>query len=236
LSFLATEQKQIEGEIFSLGNEQGLSLKMDDLKDGKVLLDREVSVLRASCIAMIADLKNARETELERDQRLAIHRRYEVIVTRILLGLFVAASAIGGTYFGWSLRAQYSKQDRDYIDQKLRAQVDNQRRMSEQLNALHRSNRKIAFWTEKTTQQIDAEISDVQSRLKKEVADIREETARKIAMVESEYARSGRDGDVELDRRKQSLIKLRDRQIDEAQDRARQAIRDLQEQKENIQR
>ena len=236
LAFMATEEKQIEGEIFTLGKEQGLSLKIEDLKEGKALMSREASVVRATCMAMITDLKTAREEALLAERRRVTTRFRELWITRSLLGILVAIGSIGGAWFGFSTQTKYAMESRAHLDQKMRILAENQQRMSDELNILHRSNRKIAFWTEKNSSQVDQEMEETRISLKKQMADIREETARKVAMVESEYARSGRDGGVDLDRRKQGLFKLQENQLLEAQERARKHLDALEEQKNNIQR
>jgi len=234
-AFLATEEKQIEGEIFSLGNEQGLKLKMEDLKEGRGVMDREVSVFKTSCIALVSDMKTEREEQLVIRARESRRRQLERWLLPTLTGLFVAFGSIGGVWVGDRMRVKRSTEDREFIDRKLQVQAANQRQISEELSALHRSNRKIAFWTEKTADQIDQEMSDARAKLGKEIADIREDSARKVGLIESEYARSGRDGGVDLERRKQALSQLRDRQIQDAQDRVARRLNDLSEQKEHIQ-
>lgn len=233
--FLAGEQKQIEGEIITLTNEQGLNLKPEDLKEGKGLMEREASGLRGSCLTLIADLKTVREDDLRREELQETSRHREMLQTRMLLGILVISGTLGGVWLGYTTRAKYSTQDRDYIDKKLNILAEGHHQIYEALNDIHRSNRKIAFWTERTSPQIDQEIEDSKSNFKKQVMDIREETARKIANLESEYARSGRDGDDELERQKQNLITLRDEQIKEVEERTRAHLQNLEEQRSNLQ-
>ena len=168
------------------------------------------------------------------DTALAVSRRREMWQTRILIGVLVAAGTIGGAWFGYTTRAKYSLQDREYIDRKLNVLDEGHHQIFGALNDLHRSNRKIAYWTARSSPQIDQDIEDTKANFKKQVLDIREETARQIANLESEYARSGRDGGVDLEQRKQSLITLRDKQIKELEDRTRSHLENLEEQRSNL--
>src|SRR5471030_176878 len=68
LPILATEQKQIENEIQTLGTGRGFGWKPEEFAEGKSLLERKISTLRASCLAQINDTKVAREDELEREK------------------------------------------------------------------------------------------------------------------------------------------------------------------------
>jgi len=105
---------------------------------------------------------------------------------------------------GAYLNAGQSTADRDYVDTRMKGTAGEPAPMQDQLAELHRSNRKIAFWTEKTTEQIDKEMDETKEGLTRQIADIKEEIARRQARVESEYARSGREGGAELEMRKRA--------------------------------
>lgn len=233
---LTTEQHQIENEIQALATTRNLEWPDEEIKSGKTHLSSRISLLRASCIAYIADLRIARVEELDHQaQRDTTHRR-ELGITWGVLGTFVLASALSGVWLGAFLKAKYSREDRLFIDQRMSRLMMKQNQAQEQLSNLHRSNRKIAFWTEKTPGQIDREMAEIQERLKAELQDIRSETAKKIGLIESEYARSGREGGTELSDRRNNLLKIQEKLFQDAQDRAQKKLEDLTEQKTQIQR
>jgi hypothetical protein len=235
-TILTTEQKQIDNEVQAVGSSRVLGWKPEDLVDGRAHLNSRVALLRSACIVHIAEARAAREAELLQEQTRAEAHHKELWGTRGVMGGLVLLSALGGVWMGATLNAKRSTEDRQYVDQRIQQLMDAQRRTQGQLSDLHRSNRKIAFWTEKTTRQIDQEMADVRERLGKEIQDIRDETERKAARVESEYARSGREIGTDLERRKQGLIKTRDHLIQDAEARAQKQLNALEEQKRNIQR
>jgi hypothetical protein len=236
LTWLSTEQKQIENEITSFAAGRGLNWKPEELLDGKTHLDQTISQLRLNCRAQIADAKAAREDDLARDAERHERHRGEVREIRVVSAVLVVTTTLVGAWLGATLNARRSTADRQYIDERMKVLSVNQRQMEEALANLHRSNRKLAFWTEKTADQLDKEMDDARSGLTQQIADIKEETARKIARVESEYARTGRDGGAELDMRRQGLIHLQDKLIAEARDKSEHRLAALQEQKSNIMR
>jgi hypothetical protein len=234
-TILTTEQKQIENEVKALGESRVLHWKPEELEPGKAHLNSRVSLLRASCIAQIADVRQARTQELELLSAGRLEHRRELWITRAVMGLFVLASSLGGVWLGATLNAKRSREDRLFVDQRMSRLMEGQRKAQEQLSVLHSSNRKIAFWTEKTPEQIDRDAQDTRERLKAEIQDIHAETLRKIGLVESEYARAGRNGGTELEDRRQSLLRLEEKLAREAQQRAQKKIDDLEDQKRNIQ-
>jgi hypothetical protein len=236
LTLLSTEQKQIEHEIPSFAAGRGLKWKPEELAEGKAHLEKIVSILRLAGRAHVADLKSAREDELTRDKTWKKTHWREIWESRTLLTSFILVGSLAGIWIGATLNAHRSTADRQYIDERMKTLAEGQHRMQEELSELHRSNRKIAFWTEKTPQQIDKEMDDARDSLKAQIQDIREETLRKIARLESEYARSGRDGGTELDMRKQSLIRQQAKLIEEAESKTDRKLTALEEQKHNIMR
>ncbi len=236
LTFLNTEQKQIEQEVPTFGAGRGLDWKPEELSEGKAHLEKAVSLLRLNCRALIADAKAAREDVLEREAASKKTHWKEVIETRVFLTALVLAGSLAGVWLGATVNAHRSTADRQYIDERMKTLAESQRRMQDQLSELHRSNRKIAFWTEKTPQQIDKEMDDTRESLKTQIQDIREEALRKAARLESEYARSGRDGGAELEMRKQGILRQQTKLITDAEQRTEKKLNALDEQKHNIQR
>ncbi len=235
-TILTTEQRQIENEIQALATARNLEWPAEEIESGKGQLSSRISLLRASGVAYIADLRAARAEELDHQaKRETVHRR-ELWITWGVLGSFVLASTLGGVWLGATLKAKYSREDRLFIDQRMSRLMMSQRQAQEKLTDLHRSNRKIAYWTEKTPGQIDREMNELQERLKAEIQDIRAETAKKIGLVENEYARSGRDGGTELSDRKNNLLKIQEKLIADAELRAQKKLDNLSEQKTQIQR
>jgi hypothetical protein len=235
-TILTTEQKQIDNEVQAVGSSRVLGWKPEDLDDGRAHLNSRVSLLRAACIVQIAEARAMREVEIaEVETRRDAHRK-EVWVTRWILTSFILGGSLIGVWMGASINARQSMTDRQYVDERIQRLLDYQKRTENQLSDLHRSNRKIAFWTEKTTQQINQEMNETRERLAGEIQDIREETQRRIARMESEYARSGREIGTDLDRRKQGLLKTQERLIQEAEARAQKHLDALEVQKNNIQR
>jgi len=111
-----------------------------------------------------------------------------------------------------------------------------QRQMQDQLAELHRSNRKIAFWTEKTTEQIDKEMDETKEGSLVRSPISKRKIARRQARVESEYARSGREGGAELEMRKKGLLNLQAKMIQSAEEKTRKKLDDLDSQRRNIMR
>jgi hypothetical protein len=235
-AFLGAEQKQIEHEIEALGSSRGLGWKPEELDGGKSHLNTKISQLRAGVRAQIAEAQRAREDELEREAQRHTRHRKELLQTRLITLVWVVGGTLFGVKLGAYLNARQSSADREYVDVRMKALMDNQRQMQQQLGELHRSNRKIAFWTEKTPEQIDQEMAEAKDDLARQIADINEEIARRTARVESEYARSGRDGGSELNLRKQGLANLQAKMIGSAEEKTRKKLADLDSQKRNSMR
>jgi hypothetical protein len=235
-TLLTTEEKQIDNEVQAVGSSRVLGWKPEDLVDGRAHLHSRVSLLRASCITHIAEARAMREAEIALEENRRESHRKEVWMTRWVLTSFILGGTLIGVWMGAHINARQSKEDRQYVDERIKQVVEYQRRTQNQLSDIHRSNRKIAFWTEKTNNQINQEMNETRERLTGEIQDIREETLRKIARMESEYARSGREIGTDMERRKQGLIKTQDRLIQEAEARAQKRLDALAEQKNNIQR
>ena len=234
LSILATERQQIESEIQSLAANQEHHWTAQDLQEGKTYLERKVAVLSASCREQIANLRSDRETQLAQEKRQKEVYRKELIQTRIIGSGLVLISALTGVWLGAYLNATRSRQDRDYIDMKMKEQLEAQHQLQDELYDLRKSNRKIAFWTEKTPAQIDAEIQEIKDHLNAEVQDIHDETTKRIARLESDYARAGKQPDMELDMGKKALLNLQAKRIAEAQEKAQNKLDQLEDQKQNL--
>src|SRR5205823_1777326 len=116
-----------------------------------------------------------REDELEREKLGKATHRKELLQTRAGIALLILASALAGVWLGAHLNAKRSKEDRLFVDERMARLMDGERRISEQLSDLHRSNRKIAFWTEKTPAQIDKDMDEARAGLAAQIRDIQEE-------------------------------------------------------------
>ena len=234
LSLLATERQQIENEIQAVGANQEHHWAPEDLQEGKTQLERKAAVSSASGRELIANLRSDRENLLGQEKRQKEIRRKEILQSRILSAGLVLISTLAGVWLGAYLNANRSHQDRYYIDAKMNEQLEAQHQTQEALHELHRSNRKIAFWTEKTSAQINQEIQDIKGRLNADIQDIKEYTAHEIARLDSDYARAGKQPDMELKMSKKALLNQQDRRIAEAQEKAQKTLDQLEEQKQNL--
>src|SRR5205085_2953765 len=106
-----------------------------------------------------------RQEELEKEAVGKVTHQKEFRQTRVMTSALVGVAALGGIWLGAALNARRSTQDRNFIDWKMYLLIENQRQMQEQLFELHKSNRKIAFWTEKTPDQIDKEMAETRDGL-----------------------------------------------------------------------